>query len=51
MTPLERHCSWVLRAYPTWYRRERAAEMLGTLLGDHYRLIGTQAAAPDARPP
>ena len=32
MTPLERHCRWVLRAYPAWYRRDRAAEMLGTLL-------------------
>ena len=32
MTPLERHCGWLLRAYPAWYRRERAGEMLGTLL-------------------
>jgi hypothetical protein len=32
VTPLERHCGWLLRAYPTWYRRERAGEMLGTLL-------------------
>jgi hypothetical protein len=32
VTPLERHCGWLLHAYPTWYRRERAAEMLGTLL-------------------
>jgi hypothetical protein len=32
VTPLERHCRWLLRAYPAWYRRERAAEMLGTLL-------------------
>lgn len=32
MTPLERHCGWLLRAYPNWYRRERAGEMLGTLL-------------------
>jgi hypothetical protein len=30
--PLERHCSWLLHAYPAWYRRERAGEMLGTLL-------------------
>jgi hypothetical protein len=32
VTPLERHGRWVLRAYPAWYRRDRAAEMLGTLL-------------------
>ena len=32
VTPLERHCGWLLRAYPAWYRRERAGEMLGTLL-------------------
>lgn len=32
MTPLERHCGWLLRAYPIWYRRKRAGEMLGTLL-------------------
>jgi hypothetical protein len=32
VTPLERHCGWLLRAYPGWYRRERAAEMLDTLL-------------------
>ncbi|HUB39388.1 MAG TPA: hypothetical protein VMA72_11105 [Streptosporangiaceae bacterium] len=32
MTPLERHCGWLLHAYPAWYRRERAGEMLGTLL-------------------
>jgi hypothetical protein len=32
VTPLERHCGWLLRAYPLWYRRERAGEMLGTLL-------------------
>ena len=32
MTPLERHCGWLLRAYPVWYRRKRAGEMLGTLL-------------------
>ena len=32
MTPLERHCRWLLHTYPTWYRRDRAAEMLGTLL-------------------
>lgn len=32
MTPLERHCRWVLRVYPAWYRRDRAGEMLGTLL-------------------
>jgi hypothetical protein len=30
--PLERHCGWLLYAYPAWYRRERAGEMLGTLL-------------------
>jgi hypothetical protein len=32
VTPLERHCRLLLRAYPAWYRRERAGEMLGTLL-------------------
>jgi hypothetical protein len=32
VTPLERHCGWLLRAYPLWYRRKRAGEMLGTLL-------------------
>ncbi len=29
---LERHCRWLLLAYPAWYRRDRAEEMLGTLL-------------------
>jgi hypothetical protein len=32
VTALERHCRWLLRAYPAWYRRDRAEEMLGTLL-------------------
>jgi hypothetical protein len=32
MTALERCYRWLLRAYPAWYRRERGAEMLGTLL-------------------
>ncbi len=32
MTSLERRCRWLLRAYPAWYRRDRAGEMLGTLL-------------------
>jgi hypothetical protein len=32
MTPLERRYGWLLRAYPAWYRRERAGEMLDTLL-------------------
>jgi hypothetical protein len=32
VSALERHCGWLLHAYPAWYRRERAAEMLGTLL-------------------
>lgn len=32
MTPLERRCRLLLCAYPAWYRRERAEEMLGTLL-------------------
>jgi hypothetical protein len=32
MTPLERRCRWRLFAYPAWYRRDRAGEMLGTLL-------------------
>ncbi len=32
MSALERHCGWLLHAYPAWYRRERAEEMLDTLL-------------------
>jgi hypothetical protein len=32
VSALDRHCHWLLRAYPAWYRRERAEEMLGTLL-------------------
>jgi hypothetical protein len=32
VTPLERRCRWRLFAYPAWYRRDRAGEMLGTLL-------------------
>jgi hypothetical protein len=32
VTPLERRCRWLLRAYPAWYRRERSEEMLDTLL-------------------
>jgi hypothetical protein len=32
VTPLERRCRLLLWAYPAWYRRERAEEMLGTLL-------------------
>ena len=32
MSPLERHCRWLLHAYPAWYRRNRGGEMLGTLL-------------------
>jgi hypothetical protein len=32
VTALERHCGWLLRAYPAWYRRERTGEMLDTLL-------------------
>jgi hypothetical protein len=31
VTPLERRCRWLLRAYPAWYRRDRAGQMLGTL--------------------
>ncbi len=42
MTPLERRCRWLLLAYPIWYRRERAGEMLGTLL---------EASAPGRRWP
>lgn len=42
MTSLERHCSWLLRAYPGWYRREQAGEMLATLL---------EASPPGARWP
>ena len=29
---MERRCRWLLLAYPAWYRRKRAGEMLGTLL-------------------
>jgi hypothetical protein len=32
VTGLERRYRWLLRAYPGWYRRERAGEILGTLL-------------------
>ncbi len=32
VTPLERRSRWLLRAYPAEYRRDRADEMLGTLL-------------------
>jgi hypothetical protein len=32
MTALERHCRLLLRAYPAAYRRQRGAEILGTLL-------------------
>jgi hypothetical protein len=42
VSPLERHCRWLLRAYPAWYRRDRAGEMLGTLL---------EASPPGARWP
>jgi hypothetical protein len=42
VTGLERHCRWLLRAYPGWYRRERSGEMLGTLL---------EATAPGRRWP
>jgi len=42
VSPLERRCRWLLRAYPAWYRRHRAGEMLGTLL---------EASKPGARWP
>lgn len=32
MSPLERRCWWLLRAYPKQYRSGRADEMLGTLV-------------------
>ena len=32
VSSLERRCRWLLLAYPAWYRRKRAGEMLGTLL-------------------
>jgi hypothetical protein len=32
VSPLERLCRWLLLGYPAWYRRERAEEMLSTLL-------------------
>jgi hypothetical protein len=32
MSPLERRCRSLLRAYPRWYRRLRGEEMLATLL-------------------
>jgi hypothetical protein len=31
-TPLEHHARWLLRFYPAAYRRERAEEIIGTLL-------------------
>ncbi len=42
MSALERRCRWLLRAYPAWYRRHRAGEMLGILL---------EASPPGARWP
>jgi hypothetical protein len=42
VSSLERRCRWLLRAYPAWYRRERAGEMVGTLL---------EASLPGARWP
>jgi hypothetical protein len=42
VSPLERRCRWLLRAYPAWYRRKRAGEILGTLL---------EASPPGARWP
>jgi hypothetical protein len=42
VTPLERHCGWLLHAYPAWYRHDRAGEMLATLL---------EASPPGARWP
>jgi hypothetical protein len=42
VTLLERRCRLVLLAYPAWYRRERAEEMLDTLL---------EAGAPGQRWP
>src|SRR5262249_45504857 len=42
VTPLERHCGWLLRAYPAWYRPDRGGEMLSTLL---------EASPPGARRP
>jgi hypothetical protein len=32
VSPLERRCRTLLRAYPRWYRRQRGEEMLATLL-------------------
>jgi hypothetical protein len=32
VTPLERRCHWLLRAYSAWYRHRRGGEMLDTLL-------------------
>ena len=32
MSPFERRCRSLLRAYPRWYRRQRGDEMLATLL-------------------
>jgi len=42
VSALERRCRCLLRAYPAWYRRHRAGEMLGTLL---------EASPPGARWP
>jgi hypothetical protein len=32
MSPFERHCGLLLRAYPAAYRSERGEEIIGTLL-------------------
>jgi hypothetical protein len=48
VSPLERRCRWLLRAYPAWYRRKRAGEMVGTLL-EASPLGARWPSFPDAR--
>ena len=32
MSGIERHCRWLLLAYPRWYRKDRADEIVDTML-------------------
>ena len=32
MSGIERHCRWLLLAYPRWYRKDRADEIVDTVL-------------------
>jgi hypothetical protein len=38
MSGIERHCRWLLLAYPRWYRKDRGDEIVDTML---------EAAGPD----